>query len=103
MHGYPLDVLRQNLLIVVLLPLAAWRLFSLARFAVVGDWRWPQFGYRSSMAIALLVVAFGVVRNLPFAPFTSLAPKPLAASAQSFPDEGGNLAGRFGDLGSGRR
>ncbi|MGI8923186.1 MAG: DUF2752 domain-containing protein [Fimbriimonadales bacterium] len=103
MHGNPVDALKQNLLIVVLLPLAAWCLFSLARFAIAGEWKWPQFGHKSSLVVALMVVAFGVVRNLPFAPFTSLAPTPLAANAQGISDEGRDLAGHVGNLGSGRR
>lgn len=78
LHGQVLAALRMNMLSVCLLPvllfvtvrnwIAAWR-------GVPVQWhrpRWVPAGWRRGVVI--LVVGFGILRNVPLWPFTLLAP-----------------------------
>ena len=98
LRGDAAGAISQNVLVVTLLPLCGWYLLSIARFAVCGVWNGPLISYRLSAALAILMLTFGVLRNLPFAPFDRLAPTPLAANAQHVSDENGDVAGHVGHL-----
>lgn len=76
MDGRFYDAFRFNPLGVILLPLAALALVPEVVGWVRGrppKWRVP-IGRRASIALAVLVVAYMVLRNLPWMPFTLLAP-----------------------------
>ncbi len=76
LHGYFLSSLRDNSFFVVSLPLVLYTAVSEARFLLVGRplpadpirrrWFLPLIG--------VLLLVFGVLRNLPFEPFVFLAP-----------------------------
>lgn len=75
-QGRLLDAIRMNALVILFLPflMAAlvWQYFAY-------DQKKPFFqlvtGPKSAWAIAILVIGFGVLRNIPIAPFSWLAPK----------------------------
>lgn len=71
-HGQFLPAIRENALAVLSLPLV---LFDLA---AILNRRWPTLSSRirptGIWALLLVVILFAVLRNLPFAPFTLLAP-----------------------------
>ena len=70
LHGDVLASLHNNLL---LFPLLALIVFLFMR---------PQTSFKRPVAVAIfvIIVAFSVLRNIPFAPFTYLAPLPSRAS-----------------------
>jgi len=74
LHGHPLLALHQNALTLILLPAA---LCLLIRHAA-GQGPNLKLTPRLCIVLALLIAAFTIARNLPFHPFTSLAPLPLA-------------------------
>ena len=69
------DAIRMNALVILFLPILmaalVWQYFT-------HDQKKPFFqlvtGPKSAWAIAILVIGFGVLRNIPIAPFTWLAP-----------------------------
>lgn len=69
------DAIRMNALVILFLPILmaalVWQYFA-------HDQKKPFFqlvtGPKSAWAIAILVIGFGVLRNIPIAPFTWLAP-----------------------------
>jgi len=76
LHGDLLGALRQNVFFVAVLPLAALYIFSLTRFAATGVWKEPIVsGKKATTIIAVLVIGFAILRNLPG--FEFLAPTPL--------------------------
>lgn len=68
LHGQVLEALRYNALTVAVLPIAAWVLAREARGAK------RPLSLAALWALVLVVVLFGVLRNVPFEPFTRLAP-----------------------------
>jgi hypothetical protein len=77
LHGQFLDAIRANALVIATTPLLIWCGFALIRFALSGSWRAPRLGGRvASVAIVLVVLLFGIVRNLPG--FGFLDPVPLS-------------------------
>lgn len=86
LHGDVAGAMRQNALFVIALPFL---LFWAGRSWLA--WVYPQrigplpfrWHYSYSLALIGLVVVFGVARNLPYAPFDRLAPKPVTASRAS--------------------
>jgi hypothetical protein len=77
-HGDLPQALAYNLLLLLYLPYLAATAFNACWHAVVGR---PAFCGRlpswAIMATAILLMVYWVVRNLPFAPFTFLAPHQL--------------------------
>lgn len=76
LEGRLLDAVRFNPLGVVLLPLALIALVPEVIGWVRGEaprWRMP-IGRRGGLVLLVLVVGYTVARNLPWAPFTLLAP-----------------------------
>lgn len=75
LHGRLEEAARMNVLAVVVLPMVV-------VFAMRSLWRWAQGGTARSSApspwlailVAVVLIGFGVVRNLPWPPFTWLAP-----------------------------
>lgn len=86
LHGDVAGAMRQNALFVIALPFL---LFWAGRSWV--GWIYPHrlgplpFRWRYSYSLALigLVIVFSVARNLPFAPFDRLAPKPVTGNRAS--------------------
>jgi hypothetical protein len=78
LHGDLAQAAAYNLLFLCLLPaLVAWAAclgWSMLMGRPLPSWRLPPWVLR---ALFVVVVLFWVVRNLPFAPFTYLAPHPL--------------------------
>ena len=63
-----------NPLAFVLLPFVAWWLFASLTAALGGPrWRTPHASARVGWALAAVVLAFWVLRNIPVAPFTAFA------------------------------
>jgi hypothetical protein len=75
LHGRPAAALGLNPLAVLALPFVAWALLGRAAAALLHT-RLPSFRLSAAGAWALVavVLAFGVLRNLPAWPFTWLAP-----------------------------
>ena len=73
--GDPLGALHMNPLAFVFIPLMAWWYFA-GLTAMVGGPRWstPRFTARQTAALAVAVLAFWILRNIPTSPFTLLAP-----------------------------
>jgi disulfide bond formation protein DsbB len=71
-HGHPLKALAENALSMSLLP------FILSDLGATITRRWPTLGSRlrpwSMWVLIAVVILFAVLRNLPMAPFTHLAP-----------------------------
>jgi hypothetical protein len=84
LHGDVLGALSQNsLFILVGLPLSIWFFFAGVRYVVTGIWSHPQLkGTKATTAAVILVVTFGLIRNIPIEPFTFLAPNELTTNAQ---------------------
>ncbi len=79
LHGDPLAAIRQNALFVVGLPfLLFWAFRSWMQWVCPQRVRALPFRWRQNYthAIVIVVVVFGVLRNIPIAPFTWLAPVP---------------------------
>ncbi|GAA5484332.1 DUF2752 domain-containing protein [Haloferula sargassicola] len=80
LHGHPWQAFRFNPLGMVVLPL----LGLMALPEIIG-WvkneppkRWVRLNHRWAMVLVVAVIAFGILRNLPWAPFHWLAPTSLA-------------------------
>jgi hypothetical protein len=75
LHGHLLQALDYNALYVLTLPFAAWIGLDYLSAAVSGR-RLPMYTLsgRQAKLVLALVVAFAVLRNLPWAPFAVLAP-----------------------------
>ena len=73
--GDPLGALHMNPLAFVFIPLMVWWCFA-GLTAMVGGPRWstPRFTGRQTAALAVAVLAFWILRNIPSSPFTLLAP-----------------------------
>ncbi|MCW5945641.1 MAG: DUF2752 domain-containing protein [Fimbriimonadales bacterium] len=84
LHGDVLGAISQNLLFIFIgLPLSIWFYIAGARYVLTGTWSHPQLkGTKATAAAVILVVGFGLIRNIPFEPFTFLAPKDLNANAK---------------------
>jgi hypothetical protein len=79
LHGRPGEALRKNVLFIATLPfLAFWGVRSIGRF-VKGVPSSPSSGVLMrplvTKAIVVAVFAFAILRNLPWPPFTLLAPQ----------------------------
>lgn len=76
LHGHLGEALAFNPLVVVALPVLAYVLASRATEAFAGRRVLPrrQLPGRVTWAIVVSILLFGAVRNLPFFPFTALAP-----------------------------
>jgi hypothetical protein len=74
-HGDILSALHFNVLIPVWAMIFVWVVISLTFFAARGRWlpMWPTHPRFLSVFMAVLMT-FGVLRNLPFFPFTALYP-----------------------------
>jgi hypothetical protein len=72
-RGEPIDALRYNALLVVVMPWLAFRLGRYAVGAMTGR-TWPAGDGRWDRVLAALFIGFFVVRNLPAWPFVLLAP-----------------------------
>lgn len=76
-HGRFAEALHDNVLVVALIPLMAWTLWRVAVLAWTGVWVPPRIrDQRLTVPIAVLIVAFFVLRNVPLWPFSLLAPLP---------------------------
>ena len=76
LNGDLVGALRQNALVVLALPLLVGCLFLGARYVATGKWSSVNLGGRKAAIGALVVlIAFGVLRNLPW--FEFLAPTPI--------------------------
>jgi hypothetical protein len=75
LHGHLLQALDYNLLYVLTLPFAGYLAASYLSAALTGR-RLPTYTLSANQArlVFVLVMAFAVLRNLPYAPFTYLAP-----------------------------
>lgn len=79
LNGDFVGALQQNALLIAALPLMVWYLAALAVYALKGTWIGPKLnGARLTGIVAILVISFGIARNLPGLDF--LAPKPLVAN-----------------------
>lgn len=67
-QGDFLAALHHNALVVLLLPWLVWEFLAGPR---VGSGAWPRWGV---VLLVLVLVAFGVLRNVPVAPWVYLAP-----------------------------
>lgn len=63
LHGHLLAALRFNGMTILALPFLAVLMIS---------GRWPQM--RAAWLVVIVVIAFGIVRNVPWYPFTMLSP-----------------------------
>jgi hypothetical protein len=75
LKGRVLDALHDNLLILILIPVAFWLAWRVIVCAFTGVWVPPRIlNHRVSMAIAVIFIAFFVLRNVPVWPLTLMAP-----------------------------
>lgn len=75
LHGHVREAIGFNLLLVVVIPLLAWHFGGMLWSKLTRrDWRSPLRAPRVSWSIAVLVIGYFVLRNIPVAPFTALAP-----------------------------
>ncbi len=73
--GHWAEAFHNNLLWPVTLPLLAFLWVSLASYAIRGKALAVPFqNTRTAIAIAVLIVVYGLVRNIPVYPFTMLVP-----------------------------
>jgi hypothetical protein len=80
-HGHPLLAFRENALAMLVFP---WILYKLLQtFAGKTTVSNPQISYRLGTALVVVVIVFGVARNLPFRPFRGLAPQSIAELSAS--------------------
>ena len=77
LHGHPLLAFRENALAMLVFPAILYKL--LRAFAGKSSVSNPQISYRLGTALVVVVLVFGVARNLPFRPFRGLAPQPISA------------------------
>lgn len=73
LHGHVLTAINYNLLFVLLLPLLVYFLFI---FILGKRYAASSFIYKAgfSLGVAIVVVSFWILRNIPAIPFTWLAP-----------------------------
>jgi hypothetical protein len=73
LHGHLMAAVRFNALALVALVLLVWAYVAWVYGRVVGRriWSWPHHRWAAPVTLAL-VVAWSVVRNLPFGPFAAL-------------------------------
>jgi len=78
LHGQLLAALQNNVLMLLLLPFLLYYCVKRYLAFTLGRDVLPFFeiGYRMAVALTVLICAFWILRNLPFAPFTYLAPIP---------------------------
>ena len=77
LNGDVAGAVHQNALMLAALPLVGWYLVAMSIYALRGKWVGPNLnGARLAGAVAILVIGFGIVRNIPG--LEMLAPKPLA-------------------------
>ena len=77
MHGHWLAAAGQNLLLLMMLPLLAWHALAWLRARKPGDSKDAPLPFTHRIKawwILVLVLAFWLLRNLPFSPFQWLAP-----------------------------
>lgn len=84
MRGDFIGALHQNaLLLLIGVPLGLWSYFAGLRYVLTGQYRGPRIANRAAtIALVVAVFSFLVLRNIPFEPFTHLAPEPLHADAR---------------------
>jgi Protein of unknown function (DUF2752) len=75
-HGHPLLAFRENALAMLVFPAILYKL--LRTFAGKTNGLNPQVSYRLGTALVVVVLVFGVARNLPFRAFRRLAPQSIA-------------------------
>ncbi len=76
LNGDLVGGLRQNALVIVVMPIAAVYLLALGSFALSGKWWAPRLiGRTISWVVAAVVITFGVARNIPG--LEAIAPTPL--------------------------
>lgn len=85
LHGDIAGAVEQNILFVIAIPflgLGALRLWT--DWVYPGMWKPLPFRWRWSYSLAIIsvVVAFGILRNVPSQPYSWLAPVPLARAAE---------------------
>jgi hypothetical protein len=81
LNGDFTGALQQNALLIAALPLLVWYLAALVVYALKGKWIRPKVnGARLTGVVAILVIGFGIARNLPG--FEVLGPKPLVADSR---------------------
>ena len=77
LHFEPFEAFRKNPLMVLLLPLVVTGLaLELAAWVRGPERRTPRLrpGWRTTIVLVVVLLAYGVVRNFPWWPFTLLAP-----------------------------
>lgn len=75
LHGNLLGALDYNPLLVMAAPFLAYALLSKGRELITGKTLpAPTLSGRATWAVAVLVIGFGIIRNLPYPPFSVLAP-----------------------------
>lgn len=79
-HGHPLLAFQQNALALILLPFV---LYELVR-QLMPSWRVRRIWMppRWEVALLVVVVGFGVARNLPFEPFCRLSPGGVCVNSE---------------------
>jgi hypothetical protein len=100
LQGEWLLALRYNLLAIILLPLIAW--LWVAEVTQAFGRRFPlrsSLSARASWLLLAAILLFGVARNLPARPFSTLSPPPTAMQTL---DLSGQTFCRLGCVGSGR-
>jgi hypothetical protein len=81
LHGHPLLAFRENALAMLVFPVILYKLLrTFAGKTAVSN---PQISYRLGTALVVVVLVFGVARNLPFRPFSSLAPQSIGELSAS--------------------
>ncbi len=76
LHGHPLLAFRENAMAMLVFPAILYKLWR--TFAGKTDVSNPQISYRLGTAFVVVVLVFGVARNLPFRAFRGLAPQSIA-------------------------
>ncbi len=78
LNGRPLDAVAYNALFPFVLPVVVWAFIHSVRVsrgsATADRGRYARYGFR---ILVVVVIAYGVLRNLPWYPFTLLAPHEL--------------------------
>ena len=75
LHGDLLSALDYNALLIVFVPMIVFFMLTLLSIAIRGRRiRFPGFAPKATWGLLVVLLVFGVLRNLPFYPFTILAP-----------------------------
>ena len=75
LNGDVLTALHFNAMLIVFVPLMIYGIAALVLFGIRGrGLPVPRFATQGTWAFLVLMIAFGVLRNLPFYPFTILSP-----------------------------